>query len=135
MASVVLQSFTFALSSIPENIIIQTSTEEIRGITGKILGLLGPAMETAWQEAIAIWKKMWEIAVDLWRTYLQPKVDELIVKIKTLLGQEIEKRKPMIEEEFQKEKQELKEEIKRQLPNIQETLWQKFIGLVKEFVK
>ena len=74
-------------------------------------------LKRTWREnVLPVWQKMWDwFKINIW------------AKIEPRLTGEAEKRKEIIGEEFEKEKEELKEE----LPGVTQSLWQRFLELIK----
>ncbi len=103
------------------------SLEEAKTMGEKFLTEIPGAFRKSWQEALVIWKKMFGWFKSFWNSYIAPWIQRLWNKILSFLGKEIRKKKPEIKKEVQKETEEMKEDI----PRVGESLWQRFMELVK----
>jgi len=122
ITGLLLPSFFFAQTTdLPE------TPEDVKALGEKTLEVgekeIPGIIKAMWQEQVLpVWQKMFGwFKANLW-----PKFYSWFQKEVT---PEIEKRKPLIEEEFEKEKKEVKEE----LPQVGNSLWEKFMQIIKKF--
>ncbi len=106
---------------------VPRTLEEAKTMGEKFLTKIPEAFSKSWQEALIVWKKMFSWFKSFWNSYIAPWLQNLWNKILSSLGKEVEKKKPEIKKEFQKEKEEMKEGI----PRIGESLWQRFMELIR----
>ena len=101
--------------------------KEAKTMGERILKNIYGAFKKSWQKVLVAWKKMFSWLKIFWNSYIGPWIQKLWNKILSFLGKEVKKKKPEIKKEFQKEKEEMREDISR----VGESLWRRFMELVR----
>jgi hypothetical protein len=112
-----LSGYSLAQDYISPPETLEEAKEMGKGALQTTLEKLPQILKETWQEnVLPVWQKMWDwFKVNIWE------------RIEPRLTGEAEKRKEIIGEEFGKEKEEVKEE----LPGVTQSLWQRFLELIK----